>query len=98
MRQTFEDSDVYGGDAMSNKIMIIAKNMIVFGVLPATSFIVARFGYIYAFDVRKIDADFLGTSLGITMIFLLIGFFIGLNSYKTRTQFKNDKLRQKRNG
>lgn len=66
------------------KIIIITKNVIMFGILPAISSIIARFGYLYEFDVRKIDSDFLGTSLGIFIVFLLIGFFIGRDSYRKR--------------
>ena len=67
-----------------SKRNFIMRSVLLFGILPAVSFIVSRFALTYDFDVTKIDTDFVGTAFGITTIFLLIGYFAGLRGYSVK--------------
>ena len=60
------------------------RSVLLFGILPAVSFIVSRFALTYDFDVMKIDTDFVGTAFGITTVFLLIVYFAGLRAHSKK--------------
>lgn len=69
-----------------SKRTILVTNMLVFGVIPASSYTLLRFGIGYGFDLQRIDTDFIGTSIMILVISLLIGFLLGLRVIKNRNE------------
>lgn len=70
---------------MNKRRLVILKSIFFFGILPSLVFNLSRFGVRYWFELGQFDIDFVGTSVGSTIVFLLIGYFVGRRFY-SRTQ------------
>ena len=67
------------------------KSILLFGVLPAVAFNLSRLGVRYWFETGEIDSDFVGTSIGSSIVFLLIGYFIGSRFYSRTKDRPSDE-------
>ena len=77
---------------MNERQRVIAKSTLVLGVLPAVLFNLSRLVVRYWSGTEGIDSDFVGTTIGSFVVFLMIGYFSGSRFYsRTKGTTSDDR-------